>query len=240
MSKSDASLVNYGFKPKDGSSEIDMTPLFLDSGYETKIIIVRHGQSLGNAVRRFLGTTDLDLSPLGYRQAYRTAEFLSNIKIDAIYASDLKRAFNTAVPHAKIRGLDVVPCTELREMYAGLWEGLFVEDIIKDYHDKFLLEWRDKFGLATLPEGENVQCAARRFYKKVLEIANENKGKTVLIAAHAAVTRAFWGLITKTAPEDLASAYFYPENASASVVYFDGCDLIPGEYSHDKHLVDLI
>ena len=240
MSKADNSLLNKGFKPKDENREPDMTPISFDEKYETKIIIVRHGQSLGNAVRRFLGTTDLDLSPLGYRQAYRTAEFLSSVKVDAIYSSDLKRAFNTAVPHAKIRGLEVIPSTQLREMYAGLWEGLLVDDIIKDYHNKFLLEWRDKFGLATLPEGENVQDAAKRFHKEVLRIAKENVGKTVLIAAHAAVTRAFWGLITKTEPENLASAYFYPENASASVVYFDENELIPGEYSHDQHLYDLI
>ena len=240
MNKNDNSLLNYGFKPKEEAENADMTPIFLDDKYETKILMVRHGQSLGNMIRRFLGTTDLDLSPLGYRQAYRTAEFLSTVKADAVYSSDLQRAFNTAIPHARIRGLEVTPYTELREMYAGVWEGLMVEDIIKDYHDKFLYEWRDKFGLATLPEGENVQDAASRFYKKVFEIANENKGKTVIIAAHAAVIRAFWGRITKTKPEDLAGAYFYPENASVSVVYFDGNELIPGEYSHDQHLRDLI
>ena len=44
----------------------------------TKLIIIRHGQSLGNATRTFLGHTDKDLSELGYNQALATAEHLKN------------------------------------------------------------------------------------------------------------------------------------------------------------------
>ena len=47
-----------------------------------KIILVRHGQSIGNQTRVFLGHTDLDLSELGYKQANATAEYLKNEKID--------------------------------------------------------------------------------------------------------------------------------------------------------------
>lgn len=220
-------------------SEPDMSKLCFDTRYDTKILIVRHGQSIGNATRRFLGTTDLDLSPLGYRQAYRTAEYLASENIDEVYSSDLLRAYNTALPNAKIRGLEVKTSKELRETYAGRWEGMCVDDILATERDKFVNEWRGNFGLAVLPEGESVPHARERFHSEVLKIALENKGKTVLIAAHAAVIRAFWGKITNTAPEELASAYFYPENASVSVVYLDKDKLIPGEYSHDQHLNDL-
>ena len=58
----------------------------------TKIIIVRHGQSIGNATKTVLGHTDLDLSDLGYKQAEVTANELKNEKIDLIVSSDLKRA----------------------------------------------------------------------------------------------------------------------------------------------------
>ena len=50
----------------------------------TKIIIVRHGQSLGNLNKQFLGHTDLDLSDLGYKQAICTANHLKNEKIDIV------------------------------------------------------------------------------------------------------------------------------------------------------------
>ena len=214
-------------------------PIKINEEYGTVIFLIRHGQSVGNAKREFLGHTNKDLSELGYKQAEKTAEFLSNEKIDVIYSSDLLRAYNTALPHARLRGLEVNPSKSLRELYAGAWEGMRVEDIIAEYPHEFIDEWRANFGLTTIPGGESVQGGAERFYKEVLKIANENKGKRILIAAHAAVIRGFWGKITKTPPENLAGAFDYPANASVSLVYFDGEKLIPGEYSHDEQLLYL-
>ena len=207
--------------------------------YKTVIFLVRHGQSIGNAKREFLGHTNKDLSELGYLQAEKTAEFLSLERIDAVYSSDLLRAYNTALPHAKMRSLKVNTRENLRELYAGAWEGKFVEDIIAEYPHEFIDEWRANFGLTTIPGGENVQKGAARFYSEVYKIAEENEGKHILIAAHAAVIRGFWGRITGTAPEDLATAFDYPANASVSVLYYDGEKLIPGEYSHDEQLSSL-
>ena len=217
----------------------DKTPIVIDNKYKTVFYLVRHGQSIGNATREFLGHTDKDLSPLGYEQAERTADYLEDVKFDAIYSSDLIRAYNTAVPHARRREMNIVSKRELRELQAGIWEGMKVEDIIAKYPHEFLDLWRAEFGTTTIPGGENVQDGANRFYNAVMEIAKENVGKTVLITAHAAVIRGFWGKITKTAPECLAGAFDYPTNASVSVFYFDGEELQAGKYSHDAHLLDL-
>ena len=102
-------------------SSYDKTPIKIDERYNTVFYLVRHGQSIGNANREFLGHTNKDLSPFGYLQADRTADFLSDVKIDAIYSSDLIRAYNTALPHAKLRNMEVVPSQNLRELYAGAW-----------------------------------------------------------------------------------------------------------------------
>ena len=59
--------------------------------YNTKLIFLRHGQSIGNLERRLLGHTDLDLSELGYRQAESAAYALKDEKIDFIYSSSLKQ-----------------------------------------------------------------------------------------------------------------------------------------------------
>lgn len=226
-------------KDKKLEEAYDRTPLKIEEKYKTVIFLERHGQSIGNAKREFLGHTDKDLSELGYVQAARTADFLKEEKIDAIYSSDLIRAYNTAVPHAEMRGLAINKSERLRELYAGAWEGMRVEDIISKYPHEFLDEWKENFGLSTIPEGENVQSGAVRFYDEVLKIAKREEGKRVLITAHAAVIRGFWGKITKTAPDALAAAFDYPTNASVSVLYFDGEGLIPGEYSHDAHLSDI-
>ena len=87
------------------------------------MIFVRHGQSLGNKERAFLGHTDLDLSVLGYEQAELTAEFLKDRKIDKIYSSDLMRAYHTSLPLANILKLEPEKQEELREIFGDYMDG---------------------------------------------------------------------------------------------------------------------
>ena len=220
-------------------NKYDMTKLSLEGGYDTVIFLIRHGESVGNAYGYFLGHTDKDLSERGYIQAQRTAEFLSYEHIDAVYSSDLMRAHNTVLPHAQMRGLEVVDSVQLREIYAGEWDGMKYTDILAQYGDAFTSGWRASFGTFRIPGGESTQEAAERFFCAVMDIARANKGKKVIIGAHAAVIRAFWGKVSNIPPQELAQASFYPNNASVSVIYYDGENLVPGEYSHDAHLRDL-
>ncbi len=231
---------NVQIEGREQKPAADMSALVFDKKYATKILIVRHGQSLGNAVRRFLGHTDLDLSELGYVQAQRTADFLADVTVSAVYSSPLIRAMNTAAPHAKMRGLDVIPACELKEMHAGEWENLYVSEIIERFGDMYHGPWTKEFGVFTIPGGESCESVANRFYGKILDIARAHQGQTVIVAAHAAAIRCFWGKLAGLDPKDLAAAYPFPQNASVSVVYFDGERLIAGEYSHDKHLLDIV
>ncbi len=206
----------------------------------TKLIIIRHGQSIGNATGRFLGHTDLDLSELGYKQANTTADYLKNEKIDKIFSSDLLRAYNTAVPHAKMRNLDVNTSKKLRELNAGDWENLVVDEIIEKYgREVYESYWTDCFGTFDFYGGEAVSEGGIRFYNEVLRICQENAGKTVLIAAHAAVIRAFWGYISGISWDKLGRELPFPSNASYSIAFYDGKDIIPDIYSFDEHLTDV-
>lgn len=210
-----------------------------DPSRQTKIIIIRHGESLGNLHQIMLGHTDIDLAPRGYLQAEAAAEYLKDEQIDRIYSSDLIRAKHTAEPHASRRGLEVITSRELRECYVGEWENVPLDEIVKKWPELFFEGWRKSFGTFRIPGGESVQEAAARFDAEVLRIARENVGKTVLIAAHAAVIRGFWGKITKTPPELLATTYLYPTNASCSFVWYNGEELVPLEYSVDEHLSEI-
>ena len=206
----------------------------------TKLIVLRHGESIGNAERKILGHTDLDLSPLGYLQAEATAKYLRNEKIDKIYSSDLLRAYNTAVPHAKIRNLEIIKSEKLREAYVGDWEGLNLEQITEKWgRESLYVAWKKNFGTFVFPHGESVKDAGERFYKEIMHISTENIGKTVLIAAHAAVIRGFWSIISGISWKDIVKSFDFPSNASYSIVYFDGERLIPESYSNDAHLVDI-
>ncbi len=237
--KTNINKSGIGNPPPNVNAVPDMTPLDLDPRYETVLLLVRHGESLGNAVRRFLGHTDLDLSERGYRQAERTAEFLAGERIDSIYSSDLLRAMSTAIPNAKRRSVDVIPNVRLREMFVGDWEGLFVEDIKRIYGSYFTTEWSEQFfSFRGAPGGESTQALAARINEALLDIARNNIGKTVLVAFHAAAIRAFWGRLVEEKGGDHSDIGF-PLNASVSVLYFDGNAFYPGEYSHADHLRDL-
>ncbi len=203
---------------------------------KTKLIFVRHGESLANAQRIYLGHLDWDLSELGMSQARATARFLADEPFSAIYSSDLIRAYNTAMPHSEIHNLPIIKSRELREIFLGDWEGLPHSALEEKYHDEYFDGWRAGFGEFTPPNGEPIQDVARRIYNEALRIAKAHIGETVLITTHAAAIRSFWGLITKTEPKNLAKQIQFPSNASFSTVYFDGVDLIPGEYSCDAHI----
>ncbi len=203
---------------------------------KTKLIFVRHGESLGNAVRVMLGHTDLDLSEKGYMQAAATAEALAGEKIDSVYSSDLLRAMNTARPHADLRGIAVVPSRELREVDIGEWEGRSVVEIIESYGEVFERDWHRGFGTFTFPGGESVIAAGERFCYEVVRIAERHAGSTVLIAAHAAVIRSFWARATGIAPERIVGTLDFPSNASYSVMEYESGAFAPVSYSNDAHL----
>ena len=204
----------------------------------TEIILIRHGESLANAQRIYLGQTDWDLSERGREQARVAAEHLRDKHIDVIYSSDLIRAYNTALPHAELRGLSVIKSRQLREMHIGDWEGRKIDELEKLWPEKFCVDWLQNFGCCTVPGGESVPQVAERIYNEIMRIGKENAGKTVLIACHAAAIRAFWGKVTETPAERVAAEIPFPTNASCTTVIFDGERLIPVKYSDDSYFHD--
>ena len=207
---------------------------------KTRFIIVRHGQSLGNAKRILLGHTDWDLSEHGYAQAECTARALSGRHIDAVYSSDLMRAFNTVLPEAKERGLDVIPERGLREENVGDWEGRSVENVIETYGEMFTVDWIEKFGTFRPPNGESIPELGERIMNTLSRIGDDNPGKTILIGCHAAAIRSFFGRVMGIAPEDLASALPFPDNASYSEVDYEAGGFTSVCYSEAEHLREII
>ncbi len=202
----------------------------------TKILIIRHGQSLANLNKQYIGHINLGLSEEGERQANYAAEYHKNAKIDVIYSSDLKRAHDTALPHSVIHNLPIIDDVELRELKLGMWEGMKIADIKSRFAEEFEVGWKQKYGTFVIPGGEGVLEGGKRFYNAVCRIARENMGKTILITSHAAVIRAFWGIVLGVKPEEMAKLVDFPTNASTTTLEFDGEKLIPVEYSFDEYI----
>ncbi len=169
-------------------------------------------------------------------QAKCTADALKDEKIDIIYSSDLKRAHQTAEPHAELRKLPIIDSKQLRELFIGDFEGMELKVLKEEHVEDFAVPWYREFGTYRFPGGESVLEGSERFHNEVLRIARENEGKCILITAHAAVIRGFWCKISGIEPKCYAEAFEFPTNASYSILYFDGERLVPGEYSIDKHM----
>ena len=156
----------------------------------TRLIFIRHGQSIANEQNRFAGQTNVPLTELGIAQAKCAAEYITKReKIDKIYSSDLQRAHNTALPISELTGIPITDAKELREICAGVWEGRLVNEIEIEYENEFRT-WRKDYANARLPGGESVQEVYERVIPFVKMIAKENNGLTLLFASHASPIRA--------------------------------------------------
>ncbi|MFP8940982.1 histidine phosphatase family protein [Streptomyces fenghuangensis] len=107
------------------------------AGRGRRIVLWRHGQTAWNLERRFQGTTDIELTEAGLEQARRAARLLAALKPDAIIASDLRRAVDTAAELAAVTGLEVTRYEGLRETYAGVWQGLTHEEIVERHGEEY-------------------------------------------------------------------------------------------------------
>lgn len=186
----------------------------------TKIIVVRHGESQGNAKNIFLGYTDMDLTELGEMQAAKTAHYLKeNFVIDEIYASDLLRAYNTAVPTAKAFEKEIIKVKNLREIYAGDWEaadyyGLYEKDTTA------FTKWMTDIDNAACTNGESIADMKARVVSAVDEIAKQNEGKTIAIFCHATPIKALFSAWEKVPMQEID----WVKNASVTLVEYDGVD----------------
>ena len=200
----------------------------------TKLILIRHGQSLGNLFENFLGHTDLDLSELGYKQAEITAEYLKNEQIDAVYSSDLIRAYNTVLPIAKQRGLDVIKDDGLREIYAGVWEGKSYSELLNTYPVEYGI-WLNDIGNARCNGGESVTELQKRIVNRIIKIAKENPSKTVCIGTHATPLRVLNAYINNIGPSKIKEIP-WATNASVTIVNYDNEKMTMLDYSNDSFM----
>lgn len=200
----------------------------------TRIILERHGQSVGNANKIYLGHTDLGLTEEGVKQAEITAEYLKNEQIDAVYSSDLIRAYQTAIPHARIRGLAVNTSKELREMFVGDWEARSVDELKRECYEDFVIRRTHRDFI--YPNGESTWAASNRMYKELIRIAKENDKKTVLVVSHSAIIRAFWYNLCGYTEQNMTDRVKFMPNAAYCILNFEEGKLIPVEYFCASHL----
>lgn len=149
----------------------------------THVVMIRHGQSQGNAEGRFGGHTDTPLSTLGRKQAAATASALANETFNAIYSSDLPRAVETASPLAQLTGVEIQPAEAFRERSVGVMEGLTFEEAAEQHPEQYGALLRRDFEHVLLG-GESYRQTLDRASQKLDEVIEEYRGGRIVIFTH--------------------------------------------------------
>jgi 2,3-bisphosphoglycerate-dependent phosphoglycerate mutase len=150
----------------------------------TELLLVRHGETDWNRDRRIQGHTDIPLNAAGLEQAQALAERLAETRLDAVYASDLARARDTAQTVADRHGIEVQVDGDLREKNFGSWEGLTDTEIGQRFPDAVRGRWGD---------GETTEQMAERAVAAVGRIRARHNGERVLVVTHGGTLRAILG-----------------------------------------------
>jgi probable phosphoglycerate mutase len=149
----------------------------------TRLYLIRHGQSAGNAEGRFGGHSPTPLSELGMEQAKLTAQVLAKEKIQTIYSSDLLRTVQTAEPLAKLLNLPIIQTPAFRERHVGVLEGLTFDESKAAYpRDYYALVNRNVNHVIT--KGESYGHLLRRATAALSEIFHVHQGEKIAIFSH--------------------------------------------------------
>src|SRR5918997_2541703 len=149
----------------------------------TRILLVRHGQSQGNAEGRFGGHSATPLSELGRAQAEAVARTLAAEGVTAIYSSDLLRAVETARPLARALGLEVNCSDAFRERSVGRMEGLTFEEAAAQFPEEYAALLRRDFE-HVLQGGESYRQMLDRASRALDACIDAHRGGCVAVFSH--------------------------------------------------------
>lgn len=156
----------------------------------TSILLIRHGETAWNSVRRLQGHIDIPLNDAGERQALALGRILANEPVNAVISSDLQRAVQTAQAVAGHHTVTVQTDPSLRERCYGAFEGLLYSEIMERYPVEYA-QWQAREIDAVMPPGERVAESFRQFYQRSVDSigawAARHPGQTIVMVAHGGV-----------------------------------------------------
>lgn len=149
----------------------------------TRILLIRHGETLWNHQRRCQGFSDIPLSERGQEQAESLAKALKSAPLSGVYCSDLIRSKRTAeiiaAPHKILVKMDV----RLRELNQGELEGCSLDDLLAD-HPGLLKDWMSAPADVVMPGGESLRSLQGRSWNALQDVVKKRRDQTAAIIAH--------------------------------------------------------
>lgn len=184
-----------------------------------RLLLVRHGESLGNAENRFQGQDEYPLTERGLEQARRLAERLRREcgAVDAVYSSPQGRALQTAACVAEALSVDVILDPRLREYHIGMLTGLTMDEARERFPRLQELRARDGETFVPIPGEEGREALAQRVGEALDDYrAQYTDGQTVIVVSHGGALAAMLCRLVGL-PADRPGP-FRLSNASLSIV----------------------
>jgi 2,3-bisphosphoglycerate-dependent phosphoglycerate mutase len=175
----------------------------------SRLVLLRHGQSVWNLENKFTGWVDVDLSAQGVQEAETAGEKIkkTGIQFAVAHTSRLKRAQRTLDIVLKTMGVEHLPIVEdsaLNERHYGELQGLNKDEMRKKFGDEQVHIWRRSFDIPP-PGGESLADCAKRSLPYFREYIQKPllEGQSILVVAHGNSLRSIIMEIEKMSPEQI-------------------------------------
>ena len=157
---------------------------------DSRIFLIRHGETNWNKEGRFQGQIDIPLNDNGKDQARKTSDFLKNTAFTKAFSSSMHRPYETAqIILQNNRDLPIKKIDSLIEISHGLWEGK-LESEIREKWPSLLKNWHNKPEAVIMPEGESIKDVSERSIKAFNKICiSQEVNDLTLLVAHDAVNK---------------------------------------------------
>ena len=173
---------------------------------QSKLVLIRHGQSLWNLENRFTGWVDVPLTERGQEEARAAAAQIQDLRFQVAYTSVLKRAEETLAIVLKALGQTppVIRDQALNERHYGDLQGLDKAATAARYGDEQVHVWRRSYDVAP-PNGESLADTAKRtlpFFERAI-LGDLKQGKNVLVVAHGNSNRSIVMQLDRLSPSEV-------------------------------------
>jgi broad specificity phosphatase PhoE len=202
----------------------------------TRIYLIRHGETEFNRMGVFRGRLDVDLNEVGLKQARETGDALRGEGIDFILASPLRRATVTAETISRALGVGWEVDEAFNNINLGRWQGVPKKKVMEEYPEEWK-RWTTEPEHLVVPGGESVEDVKRRASAGLLDILSSRQGGFAIVT-HRSVIKVLAAFMLDVPPPYFWK--FYTDNAAFCVFEHSGDGFTLISWNRNSHLSEKV
>lgn len=189
------------------------------TAHTTTIYLIRHAEAEGNIREVFQGHYDGQISEKGHLQLRALAERCKELPFDAVYASPLSRAYETAKAANRYHNLPIVTLDGLKEINGGVFEGNYWSELPTLFPEAYSL-WQNSHHDFEVEGGESMRAVFARISGTIDGIAQKHAGQTVAVVSHGCAIRNYL-CYAQGWPIERVSEVPWADNTAISRIEYD-------------------